>query len=496
MNQTNTGRKTALTALVLACVLFLTGCGLIVKDPKVDARQVIIQVNGETVDKARFTAILDNAYRRSYEEQSMYMQYGLIQEINIDREALLTSTLDSTALDVLLHQEAKKLGLDVMNKEDLARIEEEAKASYQGILDQVKEAYFPETALAGEALDAALKAKAEEFGYTLDIFKQDGEEGILHEKLRAFTGQGLTVSEEEIKAAFDTKAAEAQKAYTDDPGAYGSALTQGEPVYYTPAGYRYIKQILISPSAADEEALSALRKELEPLTTALSEKQAVVDAYEEQLKQIALGTADTAVLDAQKVNFTPEEAVKYDKLLAQTAPDAAAQAELNALKAKTPAYVLLAEAKAAAAPLEAAYQEKEDAVFAAILPKAKEVYALATAPGADFDALIALYNQDKAMPAAGYPVSEASVNFVEAFVKPAMALAAIGDISQPSRSSYGYHIMKYAADIPEGPAALGSVSEAIREELLSAKEEAAYNAAVEAWRAAADIKLYPERVLE
>lgn len=490
----NNVRKTVVTALVLACVLFLTGCGLVVKDPAVDAKQVIIEVNGETVDKARFTGILDNAYSRSYEEQSMYMQYGLIQQINIDRDKLLTDTLDSTALDVLLHQEGKKLGLDVMSEADLARIEEEAQASYQSILDQVKEAFFPETELTGEALDTQLKARAEELGYTLDVFKQGGEEGVLHEKLRASATQGLTVSEEEIKAEFDKKTAEAKAAYADDPGAYGSALTQGEPVYYAPAGYRYIKQILISPSAEDEEALNALRAELEPLTTALSEKQADVDTYEQQLTQIALGTADTAALDAQKANFTADEVVQYDKLLARTDLDAAALAELSVLKEKTPVYVLLAEAKAAAAPLEAAYQEKEDAVFAAILPQAEEVYGLASAPGADFDALVAQYNQDKGMPATGYAVSEASVNFVEAFVKPSMALTAIGEVSQPSRSSFGYHIMQYASDIPEGPVALEGVSETIRAELLNAKEEAAYNAAVEAWRAAADIKLYPERM--
>ncbi len=43
-----------LIALLLAMVMALSACNLIVKDPEVDARQVIVQVNGEEVTKDRF----------------------------------------------------------------------------------------------------------------------------------------------------------------------------------------------------------------------------------------------------------------------------------------------------------------------------------------------------------------------------------------------------------------------------------------------------------
>ena len=57
-------RKMMLIALLLAMVMALSACNLIVKDPEVDARQVIVQVNGEEVTKDRFTQYFNNAYNQ------------------------------------------------------------------------------------------------------------------------------------------------------------------------------------------------------------------------------------------------------------------------------------------------------------------------------------------------------------------------------------------------------------------------------------------------
>jgi hypothetical protein len=104
-------------ALLLALALGLSGCGLIVKDPAVDAKQVIVSVNGETIEKAKFITLYDNAYNREYQQQSMYVQYGILQQVNIDPDELLTTTLQGAAEETLLHQKAKELGLDQLTEE-------------------------------------------------------------------------------------------------------------------------------------------------------------------------------------------------------------------------------------------------------------------------------------------------------------------------------------------------------------------------------------------
>ena len=76
MKSSRFGRKAALTALLLAFTLFLSGCNLIVKDPEVDKKQVILTVNGEEVSKEEFTRYYNNAYERAFQNQQMMQQYG------------------------------------------------------------------------------------------------------------------------------------------------------------------------------------------------------------------------------------------------------------------------------------------------------------------------------------------------------------------------------------------------------------------------------------
>ncbi len=494
MRLSQTKHKAMLTALLLAGVLLLGGCSLVVKDPEVDARQIILEVNGETVDKARFTQIYNNAYNNAYQEQLMYQQYGLIQGINLDPDQILLDTLDATAKDLLLHQKAHDLGLDGLTEEETAAIQEKAQADYDNILVQVKDAFFAQSTLTGEELDAALKAKAEELGFSMEVFVQSGKEQDLHDKLFARFAEGLTITEEELQAEYDARVSEAKTKYEQTPSAYGTDLTGGQPVYYAPAGYRYVKQILVKLTSDDDSDIKALKAELAPLGTALTEAQADADEFKALLQSESLSEADQKYLKEQQAGLSGDEAVRLGKLLALESLEAAEAEELKALQAKVPVYQALAEAQAAYDAKNDELKAKKEAALAAIQPKAEEIHALATAEGANFDDLIKEYNEDTGMPETGYPVSEASTNFVTEFTQPAMKLSSVGEVSQPSASDYGYHIMLYAADIPEGPVTLESVSETIRAELLKSKQEEAYNAGVEEWIAAAVIRKYPERM--
>lgn len=89
----------------------------------------------------------------------------------------------------------------------------------------------------------------------------------------------------------------------------------------------------------------------------------------------------------------------------------------------------------------------------------------------------------------GYPVCEQSTNWVEEFRTAAMALAKVGDISEPVRSTYGIHIIKYMSDAVEGPVAFDEVKDTIESSLLSTKQDETYNAAVDAWVEAANAKV-------
>ena len=90
------------------------------------------------------------------------------------------------------------------------------------------------------------------------------------------------------------------------------------------------------------------------------------------------------------------------------------------------------------------------------------------------------------------PVSADSTNWVTEFRDAAMALENVGDVSEPVRSEYGIHIIKYVSDAVEGRSARLSVRDALETEVLTQKQDEAYTAAVDAWVAEADAKIYKD----
>ena len=120
--------------------------------------------------------------------------------------------------------------------------------------------------------------------------------------------------------------------------------------------------------------------------------------------------------------------------------------------------------------------------------------------GEDFDALIEEYGQDPGMQSGdsaenGYYVSADSTAWVQEFTDGAMSIPEIGGVSDPVRSSYGIHIIKYVGDVASGATDFADVETTLRETLLSTLTEEAYSAALTEWVEAVHPEYYPERVL-
>ena len=245
----------------------------------------------------------------------------------------------------------------------------------------------------------------------------------------------------------------AKSDYESNPGSYGTSVTNGTTVYYTPAGYRYVKNILRKFSDEDNQKINDIQSQI-------TDKQTQLSNVETSLSDLGEATEDES-----------EEIAKNRQELTDT------QTTLNA----------------EIADLQAQKTAAEEAAYAALQPVIEEIQAKLAA-GEDFDALMKEYGEDTGMqnePAKtnGYAVCEQSTNWVESFRDAAMALAKVGDVSEPVRSSYGIHLIKYVSDAVEGPVAFDDVKDTIYESLLSTKQDDAYNAAVDEWVAAADAKV-------
>jgi len=426
-------RKRSLLAFILVIAMLATsGCSLIVKDEEVDRATVIIDVAGTEITKG---IVQDQTqYMLDYNEYN-YSMYGLpYDKTDADNIAdAQAQAIDTLVESAVITAKIKELGFDILTEEEEAELAAQSVEDFQLYYDTIQMFYFTDTELTGDELKNAIIAEMANLGYPTS------EEAVLEslclskqqEKLYNSIIKDVAVTDEEVAAEYQARLDTAKSNYEASPASYGSDVTNGASPYYTPAGYRYVKHILLQFAEEDQTALDELKAQL-------------------------------TVKMGEKANAGEEAAEELDKEIADL------------------------EAKVAAAT---------ETAYANLQAKVDEITAKLAA-GETFENLITEYNEDPGMTAAsvGYAVSADSTNWVTEFKDGAMALAAVGDISEPVRSDYGIHIIQYASDIPAGEIGLETVKTEIYDALLTARQEEAYTAALEQWVEEADAKIYEDRL--
>ena len=471
----------ALIAMLLA-VLMLSGCNLIGYDAALDGAQVVAKVNDTEITKAEWLAYRD--YMAAYEQQYFQQYYGFSFDLTDETLASYGEpALEQLIEGVVLNQKIAELGFDPLSEEKAAEVEEYAQSMYDFYKMMVRYQDYPtletveeeQERLASEAeaapggvatpaeatvtnaqLDEMLDAALAEVGYTYEYMLQSETASTQNDLLYEHVIADIAVSDEEVKAEFDSIVAEQKAAADADPTVYA----EGD--YYVPAGYRGVKHVLI-------EITDEAQAKIDELTSAISTAETSLQSANAQLEEMK-------AMDTTEYN---EEALALhgEQIAALEEQAAAAQATVDE---STPA-------------LAAA----EEAAYAEILPVAEEVLAKAQA-GEDFDALIAAYGEDPGMesePAKteGYYVCEGLTSFVQEFQDAAMALQNVGDISGLVKTTYGYHILQYTCDIAAGEVEFTEeIKTSIHDELIAAAQDAAYQAALTQWVSEAKVETFPK----
>ena len=314
-----------------------------------------------------------------------------------------------------------------------------------------------DSGLEGEALNKAAADKLTELGVSLDDYIESAKKTAVDDKLREYAIKDVAVTDEEIKAEYDSRVEKDKETYGENAGSWASAANNGTTLYYTPAGVRRVKQILTKFKEEDQTAIDDAKKAQTDANTAVTAANAKVSAAQE-------------TIDTEGVT----EEIK-----------AQAEADLKAANE---------ELEKANTDLEAANKAVEDATnkaFENITADADEILQKLK-DGEDWQKLMDEKNQDPGMKTQekGYAVAAGMTGFDTAFVDAAMALAKPGDVSDKVKgSSYGYYIIRYDSDEAEGAVSLDDVKETISSALLSTKQNEAYNAAVDQWVEEAGIKV-------
>ncbi len=141
-----------------------------------------------------------------------------------------------------------------------------------------------------------------------------------------------------------------------------------------------------------------------------------------------------------------------------------------------------------------------DELYAPLEAEAQGVYEQLQ-NGGDFDSLMLEYSDDEEMNGGvfaqtGYYVSADSVMWSEMFIEACMALQNPGDLSQPARTEGGVHIVLFAQNVQPGAVPLSQINADMTQATLDSARFEAWQVARQGWIAAANVKYYPERLLE
>ena len=437
-------QKKALLAILMVMCLILSSCALIVKDEAVDAATEILRLGDQVITKGQVDSAVNVQLANT---ASLYSAYGMAYDPTSETAIsdARTSVVNAFKNNMVLAAKAKELGLDQLTDEEKATAQTNAETQYNSDKDYLKSSQLADSGLEGDALEAEAVKRMDALGATMDSYLTSATESLVRDKVRQYVIKDVTVTDEELQTEYDSRVSADQSKYAEDANSWASAANNGTTLYYTPAGIRRVKQILIRFKSED--------------STAISDAQAKVTE------------ANSRVTAAQQV-IDDEAASEEDK--------AKAQADLEAAQAD-----LTAANEAVTAARETAFANI-DADTDAVLEQ--------LANGGDWDTLMAEKNEDPGMKSGvtaekGYAVTAGMTSFDAAFVDAAMALESVGDISGKIRGdAYGYYIIRYEGDETEGPVALDDVKETIRSTLQSNKETETYNSQLDQWVSEASFK--------
>ena len=332
--------------------------------------------------------------------------------------------------------------------------EEDLRAAARNQYEQLWQGLWQRAQSSGEAFkEEQITEFMEDEGYTAEaIFEELKASERQYRAIDLFC-PGITLTEDMIREYYQTQFLDPDRErYENDLDLYErEILAQKNESFYTPEGYRAIKQILLMyPNEVDR---------------GLKNERARVN--------LAARAVSQALQDVANAGITAES---WDDMVEPRAAYDTAAGELRTA--------------------QQAYAEKRRRLTLPLIEeKTKEIRAAFDA-GIDFDSLIKKYSTDKNeqnTTGGGYPIHPDSKNWPEDFLKAVATLKKPGDISEPVLTDLGIHILYYASDIPAGEHELTPEErETLNASAINYYQIQELDKLIADWRSDYDIETHPE----
>lgn len=172
---------------------------------------------------------------------------------------------------MLVQQDMRTQGCYDFTQEEEDFFSAQGKAAYEQALQDVMNAMR-----ADDTTDDELRVLALAYAKSLNVTEQTYVDYYRTQYASARYSEWLLrdvpVTDEDVQAEYESRVAQSQALYENDVAAFETALNNGAEVWYKPAGYRSVLQILL-PAEGDTEAAR------------LQSVQATVDAITDRLAQ-------------------------------------------------------------------------------------------------------------------------------------------------------------------------------------------------------------------
>ena len=380
----------------------------------------------------------------SYQSNLDLMAYQGYTPTVAEKEELKRQTIDHLIDLALIENKLIEAG-----KNDLTDAEETLVRSYAGnVYESLWQGFQQRVKNEGyDATEEQITSWLTEQGYTLDIVYQEALVNVRYSRIYELYCADVTVTDEDVEAYLqETFVGPDREAYEFDIPRYErEILATGNESFFTPAGYRVIRQILLPYPQAVVDEINALQPAVEEGATALE------DAYH--------AVADAAIAGKD------------------------VEAEREAYQAQSQAYADLLN--------------QVVALEQSALPMLKETtdeIALRYAAGESFDSLVAEYGKEAGEAAGGellfHPESE---NWAEAFKQAVSAFKKPGEIPEPFVTDLGIHIVLYQSDLPDGVHELTEEERAaLQSSALENKQRETLHPFLDEWKTQYEIETHPE----
>lgn len=246
----------------------------------------------------------------------------------------------------------------------------------------------------------------------------------------------------------------------------------------------YIKDMYFADSELSEEELNAAVLE-QAASSGVSLELMVENARSTLIAERLRATVTDTVsitdedIQAELDSLIAEEKAAYENNLAAYALAVNNGATIYYTPAGYRTVKLIEVAKAVVE--EGAEAPAEDAAKAEI-----DALAARAAAGEDFAALTDAVTENV--------VCEGATHLDTAVVEAAMLLTTAGEVSPVVETESSYVLIQYVGDVAEASATLDEMRDALYDDVLSAAQDEAYDAAVSAWIEEADVKIYTENI--